>query len=232
MTLRLTIVLFALALFVPALARATTAIADCSPAAVEGSVSAASERLSAHAPELARDVLHLGLRAFYTARCRGEAHKDVLSIIDYSLPSSVRRLWVFDIAHASVLFRERVAHGRGSGGAVANRFSDRPESHETSLGLFVTGATYRGKHGYSLLMDGKETTNDQARARAIVVHAADYMTDQFVAAHGRAGRSFGCPALAPGVSRPVIDTIKDGSVLWAYYPDRQWLAHSPYLTAE
>jgi hypothetical protein len=216
------------ALLAPGWARAE----ECRTEGLDAQVAAASERLAAHAPELAQNVLRLGLRAFFRARCRGEAHKDVLSIIDYSLPSSMRRLWVFDVARAVVLFRERVAHGRGSGEFVASHFSDAPDSHATSLGLFVTGATYRGKHGYSLAVDGKELgTNDRARDRAIVVHPADYMTDAFVAEHGRAGRSFGCPALDPNVARPVIDTIKDGSVLWAYYPDPKWLRESPYLKA-
>ncbi len=204
--------------------------ADCSAAGVSSQVDDAVVRLAPSAPQLAVPVLRTGLLAFFRAKCVGEAHRDVLSIIDFTLPSSARRLWVLDVARALVLFHEHVAHGRGSGDAVASRFSDRPQSLASSLGLFITGATYSGKHGYSLKIEGREPgINTHAGARSVVVHPADYMTDDFIQEHGRAGRSFGCPALNPEVSRPLIDTIKGGSVLWAYYPDKHWLDTSTYL---
>lgn len=201
---------------------------DCREAVLGPRISETVARLAPKAPRLALPVLRSGVSAFFHARCLGAARRDVLTIIDFTLPSSARRLWVFDVTQAALLFHERVAHGRGSGMATATRFSDLPESRESSLGLFVTGATYQGKHGYSLLLDGLEPgINAHARARGIVVHAAEYMTERFVEAHGRAGRSYGCPALDPRVSKPIIEAIKDGSVLWSYFPTRHPLATSP-----
>jgi hypothetical protein len=224
--------LLAVAIGVCALA-ATPARADesaCSAAAVQERVEQTMLRFAGHAPELSLPVLRFGLSAFYRARCLGETRRDVLSIIDFTLPSSAQRLWVLDVARAAVLFHVRAAHGRGSGDAQAERFSDRMDSHATSLGLFITGSTYSGKHGYSLQIDGLEPgVNGHARQRGVVIHPADYMTERFVEQHGRAGRSYGCPALDPAVSKPVIDAIKGGSVLWAYYPDPAWLDSSRYL---
>jgi hypothetical protein len=194
---------------------------------------AAAVRLAPTVPGLRAEVLTLALRAFFRARCRGELHSDVLSVIDYTLASSERRLWGIDVARSILLFRERVAHGRGSGNVKPERFSNRPESRATSLGLFVTRDTYRGHHGYSLRLDGLETgVNDHARERGIVVHPAEYMSDRFVSQNGRAGRSYGCPALDPATSSRVIDLIKGGSALWAYYPDREWLEGSRYLAGD
>ncbi len=153
----------------------------------------------------------------------------VLTVIDYRLPSTEPRLWVLD-ADGQVLFAERVAHGQGSGVEVASAFSDQDGSHQSSLGLFVTGETYSGKHGYSLRLDGLEPGwNGRARERAIVVHGADYATEDFVREHGRLGRSWGCPAVRPEISRPLIDSIAGGTPLFAYYDDDAWLSGSPLL---
>ncbi len=153
----------------------------------------------------------------------------VLTVIDYRLPSTEPRLWVLD-ADGQVLFAERVAHGQGSGVEVASAFSDQDGSHQSSLGLFVTAETYSGKHGYSLRLDGLEPGwNDAARSRAIVIHAADYVSESFIRANGRLGRSWGCPALRPEITRSVIDTIQGGSLVFGYYPDTRWLGGSSYL---
>lgn len=137
---------------------------------------------------------------------------------------------MLDLARGEVRFHERVAHGRESGLARATRFSNEVGSRQSSLGLFRTGETYRGRHGYSLRLTGLEPgTNDRAFERAIVVHGADYATGEFVRRHGRLGRSWGCPALDPSVSRDVIDTIRGGTALFAWYPDADWSERSPYL---
>lgn len=179
------------------------------------------------------EPLRLGLRAFVCGRAQGLFDEPILTLIDYSRPSSERRLWVLDLERGEIRFHERVAHGRESGLRFARAFSNVAGSLQSSLGLFRTAETYVGRHGYSLRLDGMEPgVNDRARERAIVVHGADYATSDFASLHGRLGRSWGCPALDPTVSRPLIDTIRDGTALFAYYPDDAWLAASPYLRCE
>ncbi len=173
-------------------------------------------------------------RAREVVRCAtalGVAHDDrVFTVVDYGLPSTAERLWVLDLAAGRVLFRTRVAHGKGSGDDRAVAFSNDPGSHQTSLGVFRTAEVYTGEHGRSLRLDGLEPgINDLARTRTIVIHPADYVTDSFVAAHGRCGRSWGCPALDPAVAQGVIDAIAGGSLLLAWYPDDHWLATSTFL---
>lgn len=153
-----------------------------------------------------------------------------LTLIDYSRPSTEPRLWVFDLASGKLLFTELVAHGRNTGDNTATRFSDDMNSHQSSLGLFVTGDTYVGSNGYSLRLDGLEPGfNSRARERAIVVHGAPYVNSALSATQGRIGRSWGCPALREAVARDVIDTIRGGGVIFAYYPDERWLTASRFL---
>lgn len=175
--------------------------------------------------------LRLALQAFECGRARGLFEADSpLTLIDYSRPSTEPRLWVIDPRTGTVQFSELVAHGRASGEHLARSFSNRDGSRQSSLGLFRTAETYQGRHGYSLRLDGLEPgVNDRARSRAIVMHGADYATPEFSARFGRLGRSWGCPALDPAVHREVIDTIRGGNALFAYYPDETWLADSPYL---
>jgi L,D-transpeptidase catalytic domain len=174
--------------------------------------------------------LELALRAFACGDARGEFSQPILTLIDYSRPSTVPRLWVLDLAGGVVRFRTLVAHGRGSGLARAVAFSNLPGSKQSSLGLFRTGETYDGTHGYSLRLEGLEAgVNNLAYPRNIVIHGADYATPAFASRHGRLGRSWGCPALDPAVHRDVIDAIRDHTALFAYYPDARWLASSPYL---
>lgn len=141
----------------------------------------------------------------------------LLTVIDYTLPSSVPRLWVFDLAAGRLLYRELVAHGRNSGDNVATAFSNAEGSLKTSLGLFVTDQTYYGENGYSLRLRGLDAgLNDNAMLRAIVMHGAAYVSQKVVSQLGRLGRSWGCPAVRPEVARPMIDLIKNGSVVFAY----------------
>lgn len=188
-------------------------------------------RLQAAAPGIDRAALSLALDARDCAiRSGAVSASQRLALIDYSRPSTERRLWVFDLMHARLLYTEFVAHGRGSGENFATAFSNRDGSHQSSLGLFVTADTYIGGNGYSLRMDGLEPgINDKARARAIVMHGARYVDPGLASQQGRLGRSYGCPALRPAVAREMIDTLKQGQLLFAYYPDRDWLAHSRFL---
>ncbi|WP_156940866.1 murein L,D-transpeptidase catalytic domain family protein [Halomonas halodenitrificans] len=178
------------------------------------------------APQASREVLTLAANALSCA----DPDADRLAVIDYSLPSSEPRLWVFDLARKTLLFEELVSHGRGSGNALASRFSNTPESHQSSLGLFRTMNTYYGRNGYSLRLEGLETgVNHLAYDRAIVMHGADYVSESFIEQTGRLGRSLGCPAVRQEVSYPLIDSLKEEQYLFAYYPDPEWLEDSAYL---
>jgi hypothetical protein len=187
-------------------------------------------RLSSAAPELPDHTLELALRAWATAFEQGFTRSSVLTVIDYSLPSTERRLWVLDVAKGRVLFHELVAHGRGTGDNLARTFSNRPGSNQSSVGTFLTGPTYRGTHGLSLRLKGLEPgVNHLAEARAIVVHGAQYVSESMARAMGRLGRSQGCPAVREEISGEIIRTIKDGTLLFSYYPDARWEATSRFL---
>lgn len=156
--------------------------------------------------------------------------RNVLALIDFSLPSTTNRLFVFDMEHRKLLFSSLVAHGRNSGDVYATSFSNESGSYKSSLGFYLTSSTYVGKNGYSLLLDGLEKgINDRARERAIVVHGADYADDSVVSGGQRLGRSLGCPALPRRQARPIIDAIKGGSVMFIYAEDPDYLANSSVL---
>jgi len=187
--------------------------------------------LVTQAPGLRPDVLKLALAASASAEDRGlVVRHDLLTVIDYSLPSSQPRLFIFDLSTQKLLFRELVAHGKGSGDNLASVFSNDPGSLATSLGLFVTADTYTGGNGYSLRLRGLEQgVNDMAWDRAIVMHGASYVSEEAVKTLGRLGRSWGCPAVRREISQQIIDTIRGGSPVFAYYPDQSWLSHSAFL---
>jgi hypothetical protein len=201
-------------------------LSTSAPAAV------AVEALARLAPDADPQVLRLALQARACAIHHGEAQADDrLAVIDYSQPSTEPRLWVFELAPLRLLHHEHVAHGRGSGENLAERFSNIEGSHQSSLGLFRTAETYQGGNGYSLRMDGLEPgINDRARSRAIVMHGAPYVNPEMAQRQGRLGRSFGCPAVRREVARDVIDSLKQGQLLFAYYPDANWLSQSAFLS--
>lgn len=175
-------------------------------------------------------VLRLSLTAYLSAKQKGYAYKPILTVIDYSKPSTEKRLWVFNLDNGKTLFNTWVSHGKNSGGIIANSFSNIPGSLKSTIGLFLTGNTYLGKNGYSLHMQGLEKgINNNAFARSIVVHGAWYVNPDTIRRYGQIGRSWGCPAVSKSLSRPLIDTIKNKSLIFAYYPDRNWLSHSKFL---
>lgn len=184
------------------------------------------------APGLRADVLRLALNATTCAAEKGLVKRqDLLTVIDYSLPSTQPRLWVFDMGARKLLFRELVAHGKNSGGNKPNFFSNSPGSLATSLGLFVTADTYFGGNGYSLRLRGlEEGVNDMAMDRAIVMHGASYVSRKAIQALGRLGRSWGCPAVRKEVAKKMIDTLRGGSPVFAYYPEEGWLARSEFFS--
>jgi hypothetical protein len=202
-------------------------VCGVAPAAHAGSLFA---ELAATAPELDREVLRLALDAVACARADRTSDSTVLTVIDYSLPSTVPRLWVFDLDQRELRFRELVAHGKNTGENHATEFSNRHGSKQSSLGLFKTAGTYHGRNGYSLKLHGlEEGVNHNALDRTIVLHGAWYVTEDFARQHGRLGRSWGCPAVRTEVAEPLIDAIKGGSFLFVYYPDEKWLDTSGYL---
>ena len=189
--------------------------------------------LAPQADGLRTEVLRLALEASRAAAAKGLVPRpELLTVIDYSIPSTRPRLFTFDLETRKLLFREHVAHGVGSGGNVPTDFSNHEGSRQTSLGLFVTDETYVGANGYSLRLEGLERgVNDMARARAIVVHGAPYVDADAAQKQGRLGRSWGCPAVRAEIARTFINTIRGGSAIFAYYPDREWLASSRFLGA-
>ncbi|WP_415846021.1 murein L,D-transpeptidase catalytic domain family protein [Stutzerimonas zhaodongensis] len=189
--------------------------------------------LSRVAPTLNVQVLTHAVAAMQCAVNNGATPAQRLAVIDFSLPSSERRLWIFDLQQRRLLLKEFVAHGMNSGENLATRFSNVLGSHQSSIGLFRTAESYSGKHGYSLRMDGLEPgVNDLARERAIVIHPADYVNPDWIATQGRIGRSQGCPAVRPEVARMVVDSLKGGQFMFSWYPDQQWLQSSAYLNCE
>lgn len=160
----------------------------------------------------------------------GDAVSNRLVIVDFSLPSDRERMIVYDVEYNALAYSSLVAHGRNSGEHNATKFSNIVSSYQSSLGFYRTAETYHGKHGYSLRLDGLENGfNHKARERAIVIHGADYATRDFIDKHGRLGRSFGCPSLPPEVSADIIDYIKDGSILFIYADQSNYLEQSTVI---
>jgi hypothetical protein len=186
--------------------------------------------LRSQAPGVDARVLAMALSARQCAITANPQTSPVLVVIDYSKPSTEPRLWVFDVEKRKLLFKELVAHGKNSGENATERFSDKPGSLMTSLGVFLTSDTYQGRNGYSLRLLGLEPGfNGRSLERAIVMHGADYVSDRSARALGRLGRSWGCPAVRRDIARQLIDTVKNGAVLFSYYPDPSWLKSSRYL---
>ena len=181
-----------------------------------------------HAELPSFDALDIALQGY--EKMNHELEKPILSVIDFSLPSTVKRLWIIDMAKGEILLHTVVSHGKNSGLLMAEKFSNTPESNQSSLGFYKTAETYQGKHGYSLSLDGLESgVNDQARNRAIVIHGADYAREEVAKLSGRLGRSLGFPAVPTELSNEVIDYIKNGSLLFIYAPDKNYLSLVPLL---
>ncbi len=159
--------------------------------------------------------------------------KNILSFIDYSLSSNVKRFWVIDLKKEKLLFHELVAHGRNTGEEYARKFSNLENSYQTSLGFFVTGEIYNGKHEKSIKMNGLEKRhNGNAFQRGIVIHGADYVSEDYIRANKRLGRSLGCPAVSQNVIDSISKVISDGTCLFAYYPQKSYLKTSKAVNSD
>lgn len=163
------------------------------------------------------------LKGFYLLKERGVIKKNILTLIDFSLSSNTKRLWVIDLTSNTILFNSLVAHGRNTGEEFASAFSNLNSSFKSSLGFYATGEIYQGKHGASLRLDGLENgVNDNARERGVVMHGADYVSESFIRNHKRLGRSQGCPAVPVELTNEIIQLIKDKSCLYIYHPSRSF----------
>jgi L,D-transpeptidase catalytic domain len=189
-----------------------------------------SQYLAHTAPDLNPKVLRLALTAYHSAAKLGQVHNPALTVIDYSLPSFKERMWVFDLKNGKLIYKTFVAHGESSGDVAPHFFSNVSDSKASSIGTYVTRETYMGINGYSLKLEGLEKGfNDNIYARKVVMHGAYYVEPEFIKKMGRAGNSFGCPAIAHTIATPIINLIKDGSIIFAYYPDNNYLNNSPLL---
>jgi hypothetical protein len=159
-------------------------------------------------------------------------NEDIISIVDFSLPSSQKRLFIVDLKNNKLLFHTYVSHGRGSGAEMANEFSNVAESNKSSLGFYVTGDTYEGKHGLSMRLLGQDKGfNDNAQDRSIVMHSASYVSEATIKAMGFCGRSQGCPAVPEELTKPIIETVKNGTCLFLYSPNQQYAANSTIINS-
>lgn len=189
------------------------------------------ETLNASVPSL--ESFQYAMRGYYDLEEKGKIKNKMLTIVDFSLPSTKKRMWVLDMEKHLVLFNTVVAHGRGTGENFAKNFSNVTNSHKSSLGFYLTAETYFGKHGLSMRMDGLEKgINDNARSRYIVVHGADYATPGFAERIGRLGRSYGCPAVPTKFSKEIINTIKEKSCFFIYYPSEKYFEASRFLNTK
>ena len=178
--------------------------------------------------DLSFDIFNFGMKGY--RKMNSLKKKNLLTIIDFSKPSNEKRFFVIDIESKKLLFKCLVAHGKNTGENFAKSFSNKAQSLKSSLGFYITAETYIGKHAYSLKLDGLEKNiNDNARNREIVIHGADYVSPEFIKAHGRLGRSWGCPALPLGVSKEIIDNISNGSCLFIYGIDDFYKANSHFI---
>lgn len=186
------------------------------------------ERLNLASLGLSQEAFVYGLTGFHNLLNSGKMVKDnILSIVDFSLPSSKKRLFVIDLETGELLFHTYTSHGRNSGQILPTQFSNKANSNKSSLGFYITGGTYQGKHGESLRLLGEEDgINDNALKRGIVMHSATYVDEEIIRNQGFIGRSQGCPALPKNVYKQVIGTIKDGTCLFIYSPDKYYKTHS------
>ncbi|HRN94032.1 MAG: murein L,D-transpeptidase catalytic domain family protein [Chitinophagales bacterium] len=185
------------------------------------------EQLNLKQLGLSKVVFEIAVKGFEKLFKQGKLSTDILSVCDFSQSSNQKRLFVIDLENRQVLFNSLVAHGKNTGEEFASKFSNIPSSLQSSLGFYVTGNTYQGKHGLSLKLNGMEKGfNDNAESRAIVMHGADYVSENFINEQGRLGRSFGCPSVPVELCRPIINSVKEGSCLFIYYPDKNYLSHS------
>jgi L,D-transpeptidase catalytic domain len=194
-------------------------------------IDVAYDSMHLHEMGLTKQAFNYAIKGFNYLLHQGRLAKDnIISIVDFSQPSSRKRMFVIDLNEYRVLFNTYVSHGVNSGKEYANRFSNKPESYKSSLGFYETLNTYSGGNGYSLRLEGLEKgINDNANSRDIVIHGAPYANESLIKAQGYLGRSWGCPALPEKLHKPIIDKIKNGSCLFIYSSDHSYLQKSKII---
>lgn len=182
---------------------------------------------------LSEQAFTYAFKGYEYLKLKGKLGNDnILSIVDFSRPSSQKRLFVIDLKNFKILYNTYVAHGQGSGAAMATQFSNIPESYQSSLGFYTTSSTYIGKNGYSMHLEGMENgINDKAGERAIVMHGAPYVNENLIHSRGYIGRSWGCPAVSEKLNKPIIDKIKNGSCLFIYSENNRYLHSSRIINS-
>lgn len=173
-----------------------------------------------------------GMMGYYKLAAQNLVEKEILTIIDFSLSSTQKRMWVLDMKNHEVLIHSVVAHGKNTGGEFATQFSNKVNSLQSSLGFYLTAETYMGGNGYSLFIDGmEEEFNSKARERYVVIHGAGYANPESIKGLGRLGRSYGCPAVPTALTNEFIDTIKERSVLYIHSNDKKYAQRSKMIRA-
>ena len=213
--------------------KATESNALSEAARVESYISALYNRLDFREYDrLSYTVFNKAVKGYINLKNAGKLNnaKEILTVCDFNQPSTFERMWIIDLAEKKILFNTFVAHGSGTGEDCATQFSNKENSHQSSLGFYVTTETYDGEHGLSLRLQGMDQGfNDAAFKRDIVVHGAEYVCDNYICDNQRLGRSWGCPAEPVALAEPIINTIKDGTCLFVYYPDVKYLKTAFWL---
>lgn len=234
--------LFILSLHLPFVFAKTAPVVNVTPTEMnmaaaevnlENSYTAVYEQLDLQTMGLSEEAFNYAIKGYNYLKEKGRiVNEDILSIADFTKSSGKKRLFIIDLKNSKIVFNTYVAHGQGSGQEFANQFSNIPESLQSSLGFYVTSDTYIGKHGYSMHLNGVETgINDKANERAIVMHGADYVSEDFIKARGYIGRSWGCPAVPEKLTKPIIEKIKNGSCLFIFSGNKTYLKNSKILNS-
>ena len=207
---------------------------ELTAAKIEESIRRHYDLIGLQSSGLEYNVFRLGMIGYYTLRNSGQLNdKNIVTIIDFAKPSTEKLFFIIDLDKQELIYHTYVAHGKNTGENFATSFSNKAHSNQSSLGFYVTGETYVGSKGYSLRLDGQEKEyNDNIRERAVVMHDADYVSEQWIKRYGRLGRSQGCPALPKEIAKEIIDVIKNKTAIFAYYPDENYLKSSAYLSLE
>ncbi len=197
----------------------------------EGSYKSVYDSLKLDLAGLSKQAFDYAKNGWEKLKSQGRLlNQSVIAIVDFSQPSTQKRLYVLDMNNYKVLYNTLVAHGRNSGKENARYFSNKSSSYKSSPGFYITGDTYNGSNGYSLRLDGIEKgINDNALSRAIVMHGADYVNEAYIASRGYIGRSQGCPAVPLKNAKAIINTLRNGACLYIYAPDQKYLSRSSML---
>lgn len=215
----------------PLPSRKTEVITDLNPSS-DSNIAIAYNKLNSNTFSLPNiQGFKEALKGYYQLKAEGFIHKNILTLIDFSLSSNTKRLWVIDMETNTILYNSLVAHGRNTGEEYAKSFSNASNSFKSSLGFYSTGEIYNGKHGMSLKLDGLEKgINDNARVRGVVMHSANYVSNSFIKVNKRLGRSQGCPAIPEELLKGIVGTIKNKSCLFIYHPSRSFEKSAPLFS--